>query len=74
MATVTDSLKQAVAADPANLALLRLLADVYSRGGQMKDAAALLTSAADKLTPQEPAIAAEILASLGDLYLQNRLY
>jgi len=74
LATVTDSLKQAVAADPANLALLRLLADVYSRGGQMKDAAALLTSAADKLTPQEPAIAAEILASLGDLYLQNRLY
>lgn len=74
LAAAKDGLRQAVAADPSNLALTRLLADVYARSGQISDSAALLNSAAERLIAKDAAAAAEMLATLADIYYRQRAY
>lgn len=74
LAAAKDGLRQAVAADPSNLALTRLLADVYARSGQISDSASLLNSAAERLISKDAAAAAEMLATLADIYYRQREY
>ncbi|MER3430588.1 MAG: hypothetical protein C4324_06000 [Blastocatellia bacterium] len=74
LAAAIDGLRQAVGTDPSNLALASLLAEVYARSGQIGDSAALLNSAAERLSGKDPAAAAEMLANLADIYQRHRFY
>jgi tetratricopeptide (TPR) repeat protein len=73
-ASTIESLQQAVFANPTNLELVGLLADVQTRAGKFDDAVAFLQSASKRLTGTNREAAAGIMLSLGDLFLNRDRY
>lgn len=63
-----QSLQQAVFANPGNISLINLLAQVYVRSGKLEDAEKLLRSSAGKLIAADRDTAAAIYVSLGDIF------
>ena len=63
-----EALGQAVFVDPANIALVKLLSQVYSRSGQSERAIKVLREAADRNEKTDKATAAQLQVQLGDLY------
>lgn len=66
-AIAIESLKQAVYANPANISLLSLLAQVQARAGKIEDASKLLRDASTRLLPTDRASASVLQITLGDL-------
>lgn len=73
-ALVIQALQQAVYANPGNLSLVGLLADVYARSGKMTDAAKVLRDAAQKSVATDLATASAFYTTLGDLYERERAF
>lgn len=69
-----QSLQQAVFANPGNVSLINLLAQVYARSGKIDDAAKLLRASASKLIASDRDGASAIYISLGDLYNESDRY
>ncbi len=67
-AVAVESLRQAVYANPGNVSLITMLAEVQSRSGMIDDAAKLLRASAVKLIQSDRASAAALYVVLGDLY------
>jgi tetratricopeptide (TPR) repeat protein len=63
-----DALRQAVYANPTSPSLVNLLAQVYSRVGQIEEAATLLRSTSEKLQATDRASAASFNVTLADIY------
>lgn len=70
-AIAIESLQQAVYANPANLSLIGLLAQVYQRIDRVDDAVILLREASDKLTATDRTAAGAIQISLGDILISS---
>lgn len=70
-ATAIDALRQAVYANPTNLSLVNLLAQVQARSGKTDDATKLLQDSATRLLPTDRASASLVYVSLGDLMLRS---
>ncbi len=66
-----EALEQASFANPGNVPLIILLADVQSKAGKMEDAVSGLDRAAKGLAASEPSSAGVVLMSLGDLYAEK---
>ena len=62
-----DALKQAVAANAENLALLNLLAQVHAKAGNTDEAAKLLKDASSRSLPNDHVSAAMLQVAIGDL-------
>jgi len=62
-----DALKQAVAANAENLALLNLLAQVHAKAGNTDEAAKLLKDASSRSLPNNRVSAAMLQVAIGDL-------
>jgi tetratricopeptide (TPR) repeat protein len=62
-----ESLKQAVYANPNNVSLLNLLAQVQARSGKIDDATKLLKDTSARLMPTDRASASVLQVTLGDL-------
>jgi tetratricopeptide (TPR) repeat protein len=67
-ASTVDALRQAVYANPGNLSLLDLLAEVQAKSGNVDDAVKTLESAYEKLMPNNRDRASAVEASIGDIY------
>lgn len=67
-ASAIESLQQAVYANPGNIALLNLLAQVEWRAGKTEDAIKVLTTASDKLAGSDRVSASSLQVSVGELY------
>ena len=69
-----QSLQQAVFANPSNVSLIALLAEVQSRAGKTDEAAKTLRGASAKLLDADKNSAANLQVALGDLYAgKNRV-
>jgi len=66
-----EALEQASYANPGNVPLIVLLADVRSKAGKVDDAVVGLDRAAKGLESSDPTSAGVILMSLGDLYAEK---
>lgn len=64
--TAIQALRQAVYANPANISLASLLADLYADGGKLADGAKVLRDAAEKAS--DKTVAGTYYVLLGDLY------
>ena len=62
-----ESLKQAVYANPSNLPLINLLAQVQARAGRMDEATKLLRDASTRVLSTDRAMASMLHVTLGDL-------
>lgn len=69
-----QSLQQAMFANPGNVSLINLLAQVYARSGKIEDASKLLRSSAAKLVMSDRESSSALLISLGDLYNEAEIY
>jgi tetratricopeptide (TPR) repeat protein len=67
-AKATDALQQAIFANPENVALINLLAEIYSNSGNIDDASKLLRGSVIKLKDKNKFAAINLLISLGDVY------
>ena len=67
-AVALEALQQAVFANPGNVSLVNMLAQVQARSGKMDDAAKLLRSSAAKLAGSDKGGASVLFVTLGDLY------
>ena len=67
-AAAIESLRQAVYANPGNFSLVRLLADIQAKSGNLADAVKTLDSAVTKTIPTDRASAAALQVSIGDIY------
>ncbi|HEY2866429.1 MAG TPA: tetratricopeptide repeat protein [Pyrinomonadaceae bacterium] len=67
-ATAIESLRQATYANPGNLSLVRLLAEVQAKSGNIADAVKTLDSVVAKTTPTDRSSAAALQVSIGDIY------
>ncbi|HYJ90316.1 MAG TPA: tetratricopeptide repeat protein, partial [Pyrinomonadaceae bacterium] len=67
-ATAIETLRQAIYANPGNLSLVRLLAEIQAKAGNLPDAVKTIESAIAKLTPNDRASAAALQVSIGDIY------
>ena len=65
-AAAVRALRQAVFANPGNMSLVSLLAELYADGGKVAEGAKVLSEAAEKAS--EPSAAAMLMLLLGDLY------
>lgn len=63
-----EALQQAVFANPTNLALIKLLAQIQVRMGNTDDAVKLLRASAVSLTDSDKSSAAELQVYIGDIY------
>jgi tetratricopeptide (TPR) repeat protein len=66
-AIATESLKQAIYANPENVSLINLLAQVQSRSGKTEDAAKLLRESSARLLASDRASASMLQVALGDM-------
>ncbi|MEO8572497.1 MAG: tetratricopeptide repeat protein [Pyrinomonadaceae bacterium] len=66
-AIATESLKQAVYANPENISLINLLAEVQSRSGKLDDATKLLRDSSTRLLASDRASASMLQLALGDM-------
>lgn len=66
-AVAIESLTSAVRANPSNVSLLNLLAQVQIRAGRIDDATSLLKTASTRLEPTDRSAAAALYVGLGDL-------
>lgn len=69
--TAVDALKQAVYANPDNISLIRLLAGIQARAGNIDDSAKILNDSIAKLAEKDKNAAANLQASLADVYADN---
>ncbi|HEX8367017.1 MAG TPA: tetratricopeptide repeat protein [Pyrinomonadaceae bacterium] len=69
-AKAIEALQQAVYANPANLILVELLADVQARLGKTGDAVKTLQNIIEKLSQSDKNSAANLQISLGDIYAE----
>lgn len=69
-----QALKQAVYANPENIALIKLLADIQARSGRFDDSAKTLRDSITKLTEKDKNAAANLQIALGDIYADNERY
>lgn len=69
-AKAIEALRQAVYANPANLTLVELLADVQSRLGKTDDAVKTLRGTIETLSQSDKNSAANLQVSLGDIYAE----
>jgi tetratricopeptide (TPR) repeat protein len=67
---VLEALEQAVYANPDNIALIRLLAQIQARMGKTDDAVKSLRASIAKLADRDKNSAAELQVSLGDIYME----
>ena len=67
-AAAIESLRQAAYANPGNFSLVRLLADIQAKSGNLADAVKTLDSAVTKTIPTDRASAAALQVSIGDIY------
>ncbi|MEP6703707.1 MAG: tetratricopeptide repeat protein, partial [Acidobacteriota bacterium] len=65
-----ESLKQAIYANPENVSLVNLLAQIQARSGKVEEAAKLLRDSSAKLLPSDRASASMLQVALGDLLLR----
>lgn len=63
-----DALKQAVYANPTNLALVDVLASTQAKSGQLEEAIKTLQSGIEKIGASDKASAAELFFKIGDFY------
>ncbi|MDQ3180686.1 MAG: tetratricopeptide repeat protein [Acidobacteriota bacterium] len=68
-ATAVQALQQAVFANPDNISLIILLAQVQARTGKIDDAAKVLRDATAKLADKDKNSGANLQVALGDIYL-----
>jgi tetratricopeptide (TPR) repeat protein len=68
VAPAAQSLQQAVFADPTNVRLIRLLAQVQQKSGRLDDAVAGLNRSTERLLAVDRNLAAEVQVVLGDIY------
>jgi tetratricopeptide (TPR) repeat protein len=66
-AIATESLKQAIYANPENVSLINLLAQVQSRSGKIEDATKLLRESSTRLLASDRASASMLQVALGDM-------
>lgn len=66
-----EALKQAVYANPDNIALIKLLADIQTRSGRIEGAVKVLRDNISKLTEKDKNAAANLQIALGDIYSEN---
>ncbi|MGI9055963.1 MAG: tetratricopeptide repeat protein, partial [Pyrinomonadaceae bacterium] len=69
-----EALKQAAYANPENIALIKLLADVQARSGRFDDSAKTLRDSISKLVEKDKNAAANLQIALGDIYTDNERY
>lgn len=69
-----ESLKQAVYANPENVSLIRLLADIQARSGNIDDSAKVLNDSIAKIAEKDKNAAANLQVSLGDIYADNERF
>ncbi len=67
-----EALEQASFANPGNVPLIVLLADVQAKAGKTEDAVSGLNRAAKDLEASDPASSGLVLMSLGDLYAERQ--
>lgn len=67
---VTESLQQAIYANPENIALISLLAEIRYKSGNITEAAKLLRESSDKLKSKNKLQSANLLLTLGDIYVE----
>ena len=67
-ASAIESLRQAVYANPSNLSLVRLLAEVLAKSGNIADAVKAVDGAIAKMGPNDRASAAGLQVLIGDIY------
>lgn len=70
-AVAVESLQQASYANPGNLSLINLLAQVYRRAERLDEAVSLLRESYAKLIRTDRPSASTILISLGDLFVSS---
>ncbi len=73
-AAAIESLQQAVFANPGNISLVGLLAQVQARAGKLDEAAKVLQTAAERLAASDKASSASLQVSLGDIYAGSDRY
>lgn len=69
-----ESLKQAIYANPENVTLIKLLADIQARSGRLDDSAKILNDSISNLAEKDKKAAANLQASLADIYADNERY
>lgn len=67
-AAAVESLQQAAFANPANVSLVGLLAQVHARAGKFDEATKVLQGASERLTGSDKTSASSLQVSLGDIY------
>lgn len=70
-ALATDSLRQAVDANPSNVSLINLLAGAQARAGKIDDAAKLLRDSSSRLVRTDRASASVLALTLGDIMARS---
>ncbi len=70
-AKATDALQQAIFANPENIALINLLAEIYSNAGNFDGATKLLRGSVEKLKDKNKLAAVNLQISLGDIYSEG---
>ncbi len=73
-AMAVESLQQAIFANPENVALVTLLAQIQSKSGNIDDAAKLLRNSVAKLAEKNKVSAANLQLTLGDIYIEVDRY
>jgi tetratricopeptide (TPR) repeat protein len=73
-AMAVEALQQAIFANPENVALVTLLAQIQTRAGNIDDAAKLLRNSVTKLTEKNKVAAANLQITLGDIYTEVDRY
>ncbi len=68
------ALQQAVFANPENIALVTLLADLYNRSGDQPEAVKLIRGTVQRLESSDKNAASALMLSLGDLYLSSERF
>ena len=67
-AIAVESLRQAVYANPENVSLINLLAQIHAKSGRVQDAVKLLQDSSTRLLPSDRGAAAVLQIAIGDLY------
>ena len=71
-AAAIESLQQAVYANPGNVALVTMLAQIQARAGDLDAAARIIKDATARIGPDDKAATSALQVSLGDIYAGSR--